>query len=66
MYILFWSIFGVVETERFYTEVGYEAIAFAGLTLYAIYQAIAGLVVLNMLIAILNDAYVKTTVSTSL
>ena len=59
MYITFWSLFGAVDNEEFKTGPGYGPIEYGGLTLIAIYNVVAVLVALNMLIAILNDAYIK-------
>ena len=63
MSALFWSLFGDVGPGAFETKPAYESIEFGGQILFGIYNVIAVVVILNMLIAVLNDAYIRSTVS---
>ena len=51
-----WRIFEI-------TEAGYETIWWTGLTLFGVFNIVAVLVAVNMLIAILNESYTRISVS---
>lgn len=60
----FWALFGQIDLDSFHTkEKGFEAITYAGIIIFGVFNVAAVLVALNMLIAILNDAYTKISVS---
>ena len=62
--VIFWSLFGEIEFEEFrIEESGYGAIWGTGMTLFALFNIVAVLVALNMLIAILNESYTRISVS---
>ena len=62
--VIFWSLFGQVELEGFLiAEAGYETIWWTGLTLFGVFNIVAVLVAVNMLIAILNESYTRISVS---
>lgn len=56
----FWALFGQIDLDSFHTkEKGFEPITYAGIIIFGVFNVAAVLVALNMLIAILNDAYTK-------
>lgn len=62
--VIFWSLFGEIDVEDFRIEEnGYDAIWRTGMTLFALFNIVAVLVALNMLIAILNESYTRISVS---
>ena len=62
--VIFWSLFGEIDFEDFrIEESGYGAIWRTGMTLFALFNIVAVLVALNMLIAILNESYTRISVS---
>ena len=62
--MIFWSLFGEIDFEDFrIEESGYGAIWRTGMTLFALFNIVAVLVALNMLIAILNESYTRISVS---
>lgn len=62
--MIFWSLFGEIDVEDFRIEEdGYGAIWRTGTTLFALFNIVAVLVALNMLIAMLNESYTRISVS---
>ena len=62
--VIFWSLFGQVEREGFLiAEASYETIWWTGLTLFGVFNIVAVLVAVNMLIAILNESFTRISVS---
>ena len=62
--IVFWSLFGQVELKEFETEDNYNVIKTTALVVFGIFNVLAVLVALNMLIAMLNESYVLYAVRT--
>ena len=66
MNTIFWSLFGEIDESSFQLdENGYGAIWKTGMVLFGAFNIVAVLVALNMLIAILNDSYIRITVIAS-
>ena len=63
---LFWALFGHVEFSAFKTDENSEITMVTGQILFAIYSLASILVVLNLLIAMLNNSYKKVDVSATL
>ena len=64
---MFWSLFGQIDHENFnLDERGYEVIWTTGMLLFGVFNIVAVLVAVNMLIAMLNESYTRITVSTTL
>ena len=61
-YVTFWALFGQIESEEFKTDHPYDVIEYTGLFLFGVFNVIAVLVALNMLIAMLNTSYSNITV----
>ena len=60
----FYALFNKIDLEHFYIkEKGFESITYAGLIIFGVFNVVAVLVALNMLIAILNDSYRRISVS---
>ena len=56
---LFWALFGHVEFSAFKTDENSEITMVTGQILFAVYSLASILVVLNLLIAMLNNSYKK-------
>ena len=66
METIFWTLFGEIGEDSFKIDLeGYGAIWKTGMTLFGVFNIVAVLVALNMLIAILNDSYTRITVHKS-
>ncbi|XP_044173394.1 short transient receptor potential channel 4-like isoform X2 [Acropora millepora] len=56
----FWALFGQIDLDHLHAkEKGFEPITYAAVIIFGVFNVAAVLVALNMLIAILNDAYTK-------
>lgn len=65
METIFWSLFGEIDESNFQIDAsGYGAISKTGVVLFGVFNIVAILVALNMLIAMLNDSYTRITVRT--
>ena len=58
--MLFWSLFGLIELSSFEAERGVETAVGTGLL--ALWLVLAVIVLLNMLIALISDAFQKVQV----
>ena len=63
---LFWALFGHVEFSTFETDENSKITMVTGQILFAVYSLASILVVLNLLIAMLNNSYKKVDVSAML
>lgn len=61
---LFWSIFGLVSLYVTNVEAKHEFTEFVGATMFGTYSIISLVVLLNMLIAMMNNSYQHIAVST--
>ena len=59
--ILFWALFGLIELESFKAERGAETSV--GMTLLALWLVLAVIVLLNMLIALISNAFQRVQVN---
>ena len=66
METLFWALFGHVEFSAFKTDENSKITMVTGQILFAVYSLASILVVLNLLIAMLNNSYKKVDVSAML
>ena len=66
METLFWALFRLVEFSAFKTDENSEITMVTGQILFAVYSLASILVVLNLLIAMLNNSYKKVDVSAML
>lgn len=60
---LFWSIFGLVALHVTNVEAEHEFTEFVGATMFGTYNIISLVVLLNMLIAMMNNSYQHIAVS---
>lgn len=60
---LFWSIFGLVSLYVTNVEAEHEFTEFVGATMFGTYNIISLVVLLNMLIAMMNNSYQHIAVS---
>ena len=66
MNTIVWSLFGEIDESSFQLDAsGYGAIWKTGMVLFGAFNIVAVLVALNILIAILNDSYIRITVMAS-
>ena len=63
MEVVFWSLFGQVQLDEFETEDNYKIIKITALVLFGIFNVLAVIIALNMLIAMLNESFVLYAVS---
>ena len=61
--ILFWSLFGLIDLESFEADRGAETAV--GMTLLALWLVLAVIVLLNMLIALISNAFQRVQVNLS-
>ena len=61
-FVTFWALFGEIQRKEFKTDPPYEVIKNTGLFFFGVFNVIAVLVALNMLIAMLNTSYSNITV----
>ena len=61
--ILFWALFGLIELESFKAEQGAETSV--GMILLALWLVLAVIVLLNMLIALISNAFQRVQVNLS-
>lgn len=63
---LFWSIFGLINLYVTNVKARHEFTEFVGATMFGTYNVISLVVLLNMLIAMMNNSYQLIAVSCSL
>ena len=60
--MVFWSLFGQVRLEEFETHKYYHILQQIAWTLFGVFNILAVLVAMNMLIAMLNESFSKNAV----
>lgn len=63
---LFWSIFGLISLYVTNVDADHQFTEFVGATMFGTYNIISLVVLLNMLIAMMNNSYQHIAVSTDL
>ena len=62
--VTFWALFGQIVIDYFVIKgEGFASISYLGKIIFALFNVAAVLVALNMLIAILNESYIRISVS---
>ena len=64
--VAFWALFGLIELDEFDTEEHYSIMSSIAKIFFALFNVVAVLVTLNMLIAILNESFIQQAVSNSI
>lgn len=61
--VAFWALFGLIELSEFEMDAQYTIVKDIALVLFGVFNVLAVLVTLNMLIAILNESFSQQAVS---
>ena len=60
----FWALFGQIDIDYFLiNDTRFQSLSIVGMIIFGVFNVAAVLVALNMLIAILNESYTRTSVS---
>lgn len=64
--VAFWALFGLIELSEFEMEKHYVIVKDIAMVLFGVFNVLAVLVTLNMLIAILNESFSQESVSVNM
>ncbi|XP_044172460.1 short transient receptor potential channel 7-like [Acropora millepora] len=62
-WVTFWALFGQIDIDYFLiNDTRFQSLSIVGMIIFGVFNVAAVLVALNMLIAILNESYTRTSI----